>query len=61
MSKINNQSQIQEGKNNDGVLPGARTQAREILSIHKPKPLPDIVQAELDDILNRAARNLIPN
>ncbi|MGB7876472.1 MAG: trimethylamine methyltransferase family protein [Anaerolineales bacterium] len=59
MSKIPNQGQTQNGEISVGVLAGARAQAREILNTHKPKPLPEAVQAELDDILKRASQDLI--
>jgi len=59
MSKIFNQSQAKNGENSGGILAGAKAQAREILNTHKPKPLPEAVQAELDDILKRAYQNLV--
>lgn len=61
MSEISNRSQAQNGDSSAGILANARAQARDILSTHKPEPLPEAVQAELDDILNRATRNLIPH
>lgn len=60
MSKIANRSQPQEGEVVEGILAGARAQAREILDSHNPEPLSETVQAELDDILKRASRNLVP-
>jgi trimethylamine--corrinoid protein Co-methyltransferase len=59
MSRIFNPGQAQDGNTSQGLLAGARAQAREILNKHKPKPLPEAVQAELSDILERASRELI--
>ncbi len=43
-----------------GVLARARDRARTILRTHHPDPLPDHVLAELDDIMERATRELAP-
>jgi len=59
MSKLVNRNQTQDGDTNEGVLASARAQARDILKTHKPKPLPESVQLELDHILERASRELI--
>jgi trimethylamine--corrinoid protein Co-methyltransferase len=59
MSKIVNRGQAQNGESREDILTLARAQAREILNTHKPEPLPEAVQAELDDILKRASRKLI--
>lgn len=59
MSQIVNQSRARDGGSNEGILADAKARAREILNTHKPIPLSEAVQAELDDILNRASRNLI--
>jgi len=59
MSEIVNRNQAQDGGVSEGILADAKAQAHEILKTHKPKPLPESVQAELDDILDRASRNLI--
>jgi trimethylamine:corrinoid methyltransferase-like protein len=59
MSKIGNWNQNEDGENIEGVLAGARAQARDILKTHNPKPLPEAVLAELDHIMERASRELI--
>jgi trimethylamine--corrinoid protein Co-methyltransferase len=58
MSKIAKRDQAQNGESSEGILADARAQAHEILNTHKPKPLPEAVEAELDDILKRAYRKL---
>lgn len=59
MSKIFKQNQAQDGDVTHGLLAGARAQAREILTTHQPRSLPEAVQAELNDILEHASRELI--
>jgi trimethylamine:corrinoid methyltransferase-like protein len=59
MSNFANRDQAQNGESSEGILADVRAQAHEILNTHKPKPLPEAVQAELDDILKRAHRNLV--
>ncbi|MGD8403731.1 MAG: trimethylamine methyltransferase family protein [Anaerolineales bacterium] len=59
MSKIVNRGQAQNGESSEDILAIAKAQAREILNTHKPDPLPETVQAELDDVLDRASRKLI--
>jgi trimethylamine--corrinoid protein Co-methyltransferase len=59
MSNFANRDQAQNGESSEGILADARAQAHEILNTHKPKPLPETVKAEMDDILKRAYRNLV--
>ena len=59
MSKLVNQSQVQDGDTNEGILASVRAQARNILKTHKPKSLPESVQLEIDHILERASQELI--
>jgi trimethylamine--corrinoid protein Co-methyltransferase len=59
MSELVNRGQAQNGESSEDILTLARAQAREILNTHKPEPLPEAVQAELDDVLDRASRKLI--
>ena len=59
MSKIDQWHQTENGDSMESVLTGARAQARDILNTHKPKPLAEAVQDELDEILERASRELI--
>ncbi len=59
MSKVDQWNQTEDGDMMEGVLAGARAQARNILNTHKPKPLTATVQDELDEILERASRELI--
>jgi trimethylamine---corrinoid protein Co-methyltransferase len=52
-----------KGSGNDNetefILDNARSRALDILQIHQPEPLPDETLKELDDILERACRNLV--
>jgi trimethylamine--corrinoid protein Co-methyltransferase len=43
----------------EGVIARARTRAREILRTHQPDPLPDDVTQHLDEIMDRARRELV--
>jgi trimethylamine--corrinoid protein Co-methyltransferase len=44
----------------EGVISRARTRAREILRTHQPDPLPGDVTQHLDEIMDRARRELVP-
>ncbi|HIC88421.1 MAG TPA: hypothetical protein EYP04_03335 [Anaerolineae bacterium] len=44
-----------------GVVDRARDQAREILRVHQVEPLPDEVSRRLDEIMERARRELVGN
>lgn len=44
----------------EGVIARARTRAREILRTHQPDPLPASVTQHLDEIMDRARRELVP-
>jgi trimethylamine--corrinoid protein Co-methyltransferase len=44
----------------EGVIARARARAREILSTHQMDPLPDDVTQHLDEIMDRARRELVP-
>jgi trimethylamine--corrinoid protein Co-methyltransferase len=48
------------GEDDGGVLERARLQAHHILDTHQPEPLPEDVHLELEEILERAARELVP-
>ena len=43
----------------EGVVARARTRARDLIRSHEPPPLPDDTRRHLDEILNRARRELI--
>jgi trimethylamine:corrinoid methyltransferase-like protein len=43
----------------EGVLARARARAREILSTHRADPLPDDVTEHLDEIMEKARRELV--
>jgi trimethylamine---corrinoid protein Co-methyltransferase len=45
---------------NEVVLERAKTRAAELVQTHHPEPLPEYTLKELDNILERASRNLVP-
>lgn len=48
------------GSESEPLLERARQRARHILDTHQPEPLPEDVRLELDEILGRASRELVP-
>jgi hypothetical protein len=58
MSEISAQPTSAESPD-DGVVVRARAQARHIVETHQVSPLPDDVNRHLDEIMDRARRELV--
>lgn len=60
ISGLNRRGQSQPGEEPEAVLEKARAKAQDILKTYQPRPLPESVRDEIDDILDRASQELVP-